>query len=558
MNHLTDRYPLSLSEPAGIPGNRVTMIPARQKRIPDLTEIRTIRVAAYCRVSTDEDNQQNSYGTQISYYTDYITANPSWQLVGIYADEGISGTRAKNRTQFQKMIRAARQNRIDMILCKSISRFARNTVDCLDYVRELRALGVTVIFEKENINTSSMSSEFAISLYASFAQAESESISKNITWGIEKSFREGHVRYQLHHMLGYRPDKNGKPYIIKEEAEIVRRIFQRFAEGFSMSEIARELTDLGAQRRSGRSDWNRHHVKQILQNEKYGGDAILQKTYTVNCLTHDRAKNTGQKPMYFVENCHEAIVDRKTFDTVRLELEKRRRVARKGKLPQNNSHTRYCLSRLLLCPHCGGFYKRTTWILQGQPRGVWRCRNRMEGNPCPDSCSYHESDLHAAILSAVNGMIGHTDAIEKLSLSSSGHADTSLRLLEDNIHSLLTRLTEIETARDRLLSDISGSMFERMSEQLRLLNCQESELADQLESLKLQKEELNRQLLREQASRQLLQHLSPLPVFDDNLLAQILSKVEALSKTEIALTFCGGYRIIQPLFSSPPATPPSP
>lgn len=159
----------------------VTLIPARKESRKSNGSGVITKVAAYCRVSTEQENQQNSYATQISYYTDYITRNPDWQLVGIYADEGISGTRTKNRTQFNRMIRAARRKKIDLILCKSISRFARNTVDCLDYVRELKALGVTVIFEKENINTSSMSSEFAISLYASFAQAESESISKNVT-----------------------------------------------------------------------------------------------------------------------------------------------------------------------------------------------------------------------------------------------------------------------------------------------------------------------------------------------------------------------------------------
>ena len=171
----------------------VTLIPAKRDTPTGSGSGVITKVAAYCRVSTEQENQQNSYATQISYYTDYITRNPDWQLVGIYADEGISGTRTKNRTQFNKMIRAARRKKIDLILCKSISRFARNTVDCLDYVRELKALGVTVIFEKENINTSSMSSEFAISLYASFAQAESESISKNVTWGIEKAYREGNI-----------------------------------------------------------------------------------------------------------------------------------------------------------------------------------------------------------------------------------------------------------------------------------------------------------------------------------------------------------------------------
>ena len=304
--------------------SNITLIPAKRDLNTGLSHGITAKVAAYCRVSTEQENQQNSYATQISYYTDYITSNPDWQLAGIYADEGISGTMTKNRTQFNKMIRAAKNKKIDIILCKSISRFARNTVDCLDYVRELRSLGVTVIFEKENINTSSMSSEFAISLYASFAQAESESISKNITWGIERSFREGNVRYKFDQMLGYRLDENKQPCIVEDEAEIVRLIFSDYAMGYGATKIARKLTEMGARRRNGSTQWTRNHVYQVLKNEKYVGDAILQKTYTANCLTHDRRKNNGQKPKYFIQDCHEAIVDRSTYDTVRLELEKKK------------------------------------------------------------------------------------------------------------------------------------------------------------------------------------------------------------------------------------------
>ena len=205
-----------------------------------------------------------------------------------------------------------------------------------------------------------MTSEFAISLYASFAQAESESISKNVTWGIEKRFREGKVRYHLRQMLGYRMGDDGKPYIVEEEAETVRTIFRMYADGYSSSEIAVYLTEHGAKRWNGSAEWNRNHVYQILQNEKYSGDAILQKIYTVDCLTHERADNNGQKPKYYVQDCHEAIVDRETYDKVRLELEKRRIDAKRGKKEKEKYHTKYCLSRLLFCHYCGGAYKRTT------------------------------------------------------------------------------------------------------------------------------------------------------------------------------------------------------
>ena len=523
----------------------ITVIPAKRK---DLTESGTgvmTKVAAYCRVSTEQENQQNSYATQISYYTEYITSNPDWQLVGIYADEGISGTRTKNRTQFNKMIRAARRKKIDLILCKSISRFARNTVDCLDYVRELKSLGVTVIFEKENINTSSMSSEFAISLYASFAQAESESISKNVTWGIEKSYREGNVHYRFHQMLGYRLGEDGKPVIVEEEAEIVRFIFNQYVEGHTPSEIARELTKMGAKRRNGSTEWKRHHVYQILINEKYVGDAILQKSYTVDCITHERKKNSGQRPMFLIQDCHEPIIDRKTYDTVRLELEKRKWEVKRGKPEKGTYCTKYGLSRLLICPYCGGFYRRTTWVSKGEKVGVWRCKNRMEGQHCPKSPSYHEDKLQRTILTAINGMIDRMDEVDSTAEKSSQQLTAKVSDIESQIRDINEKLAEIEHDRETILSAISGSMFEEMSADLKELNRQESRYAEQLETLKQRENEHRRNLLKEESARKVLQDLEPLTEFDDTVVGRILAKVEAISKTKIAVTFCGGYKVEQ-------------
>ncbi len=523
----------------------VTLIPAKKENRTSSGSGVLTKVAAYCRVSTEQENQQNSYSTQISYYTDYITRNPDWQLVGIYADEGISGTRTKNRTQFNRMIRAARRKKIDLILCKSISRFARNTVDCLDYVRELKSLGVTVIFEKENINTSSMSSEFAISLYASFAQAESESISKNVKWGIEKSYREGNVHYCFHQMLGYRLDENGTPYIVEDEAKIVRFIFQEYAKGKRSVEIAEELMKMGAKRRNGSTEWTRNHVYQILKNEKYVGDAILQKSYTVDCITHERKKNTGQKPKYLIQDCHEAIIDRKTYDTVRLELEKRKRDAKKGTKEKGRYVTKYCMSRLLICPYCGGFYKRTTWILKGEKVGVWRCKNRMEGKKCPKSPSYHEDILQQAVLNAVNGAIEKMDNVDGCIEESSKIVSAEIGDIEKRIKKINEKLAEIEQERESILANVSGSMFEQMSEGLKDLNKQESEYAHQLEDLIRQQDDCRRNVLREESARELLKGLKPLTDFDDSLLGRILAKIEAVSKEKIVVTFCGGYTVTQ-------------
>ena len=218
----------------------VTIIPASRK-IGENRQYRQLRVAAYCRVSTEQEEQQNSYQVQISYYTDLINRNKDWSLAGIFADEGISGTQTKKRTEFNRMIRLCKQKKIDLILCKSTSRFARNTVDCLENVRLLKSLGIGVIFEKENINTLTMTSEFMIALYGSFAQAESESISKNVSLGVQMSFREGKVRYQYKNWLGYQKGADGKPEIVPDEAETVRIIFEKFLDGYSAGDIAKLL-----------------------------------------------------------------------------------------------------------------------------------------------------------------------------------------------------------------------------------------------------------------------------------------------------------------------------
>jgi len=525
--------------------SNVTIIPAKKNNSTESTSGCLTKVAAYCRVSTAEENQQNSYATQIAYYTEYITSNPDWQLVGIFADEGISGTQTSNRTQFNKMMKLARRKKIELILCKSISRFARNTVDCLEYVRELKALGVSVRFEKENIDTSSMTSEFAISLYASFAQAESESISKNVTWGIEKRFREGKVRYQLRQMLGYRMGADGKPYIVEEEAETVRTIFRMYADGYSSAEIAVHLTEQGAKRWNGCTEWNRNHVYQILQNEKYSGDAILQKSYTVDCLTHERADNNGQKPKYYVQDCHEAIVDRETYDKVRLELEKRRIDAKRGKKEKGKYHTKYCLSRLLFCPYCGGAYRRTTWTIKGDKMGVWRCGNRLDGMKCPKSPSYHEDVLQNNILKAINGMIGNTENVESAVVSSAEKMQAENELIDTEISGIVAKLTEIEETRDSILECVSSSMFEQMSSELKKLNAEENGLVEKMDALKAKKENNRRSILKAGSATELFRDISPLIEFDENTVDKLIQKIEAVNKDEIAVIFCGGFRIVQ-------------
>jgi len=333
----------------------VTIIPAKMQTAENRDKYHQLRVAAYCRVSTEQEEQQNSYQVQIAYYTDLINRKKEWSLVGIFADEGISGTQTKNRTEFKRMIRMCKNKKIDLVITKSISRFSRNTVDCLEYVRQLKDLGIGVIFEKENINTLTMTSEFMIALYGSFAQAESESISKNVSWGKEKAYREGKVQFQYKYLLGYKKGDDGKPEIVPEEAEIVRMIYKLFLDGYSMTDIAKRLTLLERKTAHGKTEWHREIISSILRNEKYVGDALLQKTYRVDCISKKVRKNNGERPMYLVTNHHEPIIDRDTYNRVQQELARRtskRKISDKTITEQGKYTSKYALSELLICGNC--------------------------------------------------------------------------------------------------------------------------------------------------------------------------------------------------------------
>ena len=303
---------------------KVIIIPSKPEAAQRQTAVkRQLRVAAYYRVSTEEEEQQSSYEAQCHYYTDKIMTNPDWTMAGIFADEGITGTSARKRPEFLRMIRLCRQKKIDLVLTKSISRFARNTVDCLDYVRALRTLGIAVIFEKENINTLESDSEMLITLLGAFAQAESESISANVRWGKRQAMREGKVSIQYKKLYALRRGENGEPEVIPEQAKVVRQIFHQYLSGASLRMIKDSLESNHIPIVSVEPVWSITAIRSILTNEKYCGDVLLQKTYVRDCISKQVVRNTGQLPMYLVQNNHEGIVDRKTFDAVQTEMARR-------------------------------------------------------------------------------------------------------------------------------------------------------------------------------------------------------------------------------------------
>ena len=279
-----------------------------------------LRVAAYCRVSTDSDEQATSYEAQVEHYTEYIQKNPDWEFAGIYADDGISGTNTKKREEFNRMIDDCKAGNIDMIITKSISRFARNTLDCLKYIRQLKDMNISVLFEKESINTMNAKGEVLITIMTSLAQQESQSLSQNVKMGLQYRYQQGKVQINHNRFLGYTKDADGNLIIDPEQAEIVKRIYREYLEGLSMDKIAAGLERDGILTGAGGKRWHTSIINKILRNEKYIGDALLQKTYTTDFLNKTRVKNNGLVPQYYVEGNHEAIIPKEIYLQVQEEL----------------------------------------------------------------------------------------------------------------------------------------------------------------------------------------------------------------------------------------------
>lgn len=368
-----------------------------------------IRVAAYCRVSTNSEEQLSSYQSQLEYYHAKIKTDPGWVLVAVYADQGISGMSTKGRKQFNKMIRACHRGKIDLIITKSVSRFVRNTLDGLDYIRQLKEIGVGVYFEKENINTLTLENELILTFMMSAAQAESESLSGNIKWGKRKNFKDGKVDYIYNNFLGYREGPDGNPEIDPEEADLVRRIFSHYLQGESVAKIIADFEADGIKTIRVKEKWKDGTVRHILSNEKYMGDALLQKTFVSDLFTRRTEKNMGQLPKYYVHDCHPAIIDRETFQKAQEEI------ARRASLPQRsiNSKTgrakysgKYALSDLLTCGNCGALYRRVTWTRPEGKKIVWRCLSRLElGKKTCDAPTVEEWAVHDAITNAIRRQI---------------------------------------------------------------------------------------------------------------------------------------------------------
>lgn len=526
-------------------GRKVTVIPPiAEMQGESRIDMRLKRVAAYCRVSTDREEQEHSFETQKAMYTEMIMMKPTWQMAGIYADEGITGTVAKKRPGFMKMIEDCRKGKIDMIVTKSVSRFSRNNLDCLMYVRELKQLGIPIIFEKEGINTIQVSSELLLTLFGALSQAESESISMNVKLGIRQSLKNGNVRFSYKTFLGYRKGADGQPEIVPEQADIVRRIYNDFLAGATYLEIAKRLTEENVPTMGGGNRWFSERIKSILKNEKYKGDALLQKTYITDPISKRVKKNNGELPMYYVENSHPAIIERRIFDRVQEEIARR---AGKKKVKQTGTKTelgrysgKYALTELLYCGECGTPYRRCTWSRDGKKKIVWRCVSRLDYGKkyCKNSPSVEESRLHNAIAAAITkkanseeinigGIMNHIESF-------GSRRDT------DGIIQRQRRIAEIEKVIDdlaRLNSDEaqSGELDYKFSE----LYAELYSMKDELEEMQSDVSALDGDMLNEM--REVVTGLKNHPVeYDDKVVRQLIDCIKVMSTDTIKICFKDG------------------
>lgn len=377
--------------------------------------IRKKRVAAYARVSTDNLEQQTSFDAQVDYYTKLIAEHPEWEFVKVYADAGISGCRTDKRNQFMQMLEDCEKGLIDLILTKSVSRFARNTVDSIKTIRTLKANGIGVFFEKENIFTLDSKGEFLITLMSSLAQEESRSISENVAWGQRKRFADGKVSIPYSRVLGY--DRGLEKYLMvinDEQAVIVRRIFRMCLQGFTPHAIAAKLTTEGIMSPGGKMKWSQFTINRMLSNEKYKGDALLQKEFTVDFLTKKHKKNEGELPQYYVHGDHEAIIEPKLFDYIQAQNENRKEFVASSRKGRYSGHGFYCSK--IICGKCGGKYGLKIWHSTSYKYPVWQCNNRYKKSVACKTVNIYDMYLHYITHTLAVGKIKKMPTVKKILL----------------------------------------------------------------------------------------------------------------------------------------------
>ena len=534
-------------------GKRVYEVPeisALQEEV--IAEYRQKRVVAYCRVSTKQEEQLNSYETQRAAYIEMISKNPDWRLVKIFADKGITGTSVKNRDEFNKMIRFCKQGKVDMIITKSISRFARNTEDCLHYTRMLNRYGVDVYFEEQKLHSTQTGADFYIGIYGSIAQSESENISANVRWGKEQSAKQGKVAFQYKNFLGYKKGEDGKPVIDIEQAEVVKFIYDRYLAGDSMKEITKKLMALKINTPLGKQSWSCSTVRSILTNEKYKGDAIINKTFVVDCISKRVKVNNGERKKYYVENNHPAIIDTAKFAKVQEEIARRsakKRVKQVGTKTELGKYCgKYALTERLICGECKTPYRRCTWTIKGKKKIVWRCINRLDYGKkyCHNSPTIEEGVLQEAIMDAIQRTARqNADTLQVLKT----HIAIGLGQEEgkENGVEIEFRIAQIDAEFRALIDTVSADTVDGLDEnRIQILIEEKNELQAKLEEINEEKGRQKTVQDRLETIYTVLDGLKNHPMaYDDEVVRKLVEYVVVESKDQIKVVFCNGLQVEQ-------------
>lgn len=537
----------------------VAIIPPQMKYDKQIrVEQKTLRVAAYCRVSTLLEQQEGSYEAQVDYYTNKINSNPNWKCAGIFADDGKSATQTNKRDDFNAMIDACIAGKIDLVLTKSVSRFARNTVDALQNIRKLKERGIPVIFEKEGVNTMESGGELLITILSSQAQEESRNISENRRWGVTRRFENGIVQVNHKKFLGYTKDEDGNLVLVPEEAVIVKRIFREYLEGKSIINIARGLDADGILTVTGLDHWHPGTIDKMLSNEKFCGDARMQKTYTVDFLTKKKVKNDGYVRQYYIEDNHEAIIPKELFHQVqeeklrRASLHKSAVTRKKNKEEKEKSKysSKYILTDLMVCAECGHAYRRQIWSKYGDKSAVWRCEDRLKQGKksrCQHSPTLKEEQLHDAIMTAINSVVENTgefigtfreNVIRVIGNYSTQGVTTEYDEQIEKLQQQMLTLIE-NNAKQGAISEDFDSEYKTLSEQINELKTARIQMVQaqkQAESYKERVDQLNK----------VITTVNPqVREFDQDLVKRLISSIRVHKGMKLEIQFHSGIVVKQ-------------
>ena len=515
-------------------------------------QFKALRVAAYCRVSTTLEQQETSYEAQVSYYTEKIKSNPNWKLAGIYADDGKSATNTKKRDDFNAMIDDCMAGKIDMVITKSVSRFARNTVDSLQNIRKLKEKNIAVFFEKEGVNTLEGTGELLITILSSQAQEESRNLSENTRWGLVRRFENGIVSVNHNKFLGYTKDKNGELVIVPEEAELVRRIFRLYLEGSSIIQITKLLESEGIATVTGLTKWVPGVINKMLSNEKYMGDVLQQKTYTIDFLTKKRVKNQGIVPQYYIEDDHEAIIPKELYYQVQEEKARRASLhkptatkrAKQQEKEKSKYSSKFALTDIMVCKECGQPYRRQVWSKYGQKSAVWRCENRLKNGTknCKHSPTFKEDILHEAIMTAINSVVENRgefvgafreNVIRVIGSYSTKNVPAEYDGQIEKLQAEMLALIE-ENARQGVVTEDFDERYKEISGKVNALKREKLELARErkmAESFQQRLDDMDACLKKTTCE---------VRDFDNDLVRRLLQSVKAIRDDEIEIQFKSG------------------